>query len=53
MERGAVYFTSDRVLFKQVAAGETATAALSDEGEVYTWGWGGSWWDGTEKLGFI
>lgn len=30
----------------QIAGGETSSAALSDEGEVYTWGWGGSWWEG-------
>jgi len=30
----------------QVAAGETASAAVSSEGEVFTWGWGGSFWEG-------
>ena len=29
-----------------VACGETASAAVSDEGDVYTWGWGGSFWKG-------
>lgn len=30
----------------QIAAGETSSAAVSDEGDVYTWGWGGSFWEG-------
>lgn len=35
----------------QIAAGETASAALSDEGELFTFGWGGSWWQGNAGLG--
>jgi len=35
----------------QVDAGETASAAVSDEGEVFTWGWGGSFWGGNGGLG--
>ena len=34
-----------------IAAGETACAAVSDEGDVYTWGWGGSFWQGNGGLG--
>ena len=30
----------------RVACGETASACVSDEGDVYTWGWGGSFWKG-------
>lgn len=35
----------------QVAAGENTGAALSDEGELFTWGWGGSFWSGNSGLG--
>ena len=35
----------------QIDAGETASAAVSDEGEVFTWGWGGSFWGGNGGLG--
>lgn len=34
-----------------IAAGETSTAAISDEGELFTWGWGGSYWEGNGGLG--
>lgn len=30
---------------KQVACGQRHTAALTEEGDVYTWGWGGSFLD--------
>lgn len=35
----------------QIDAGETSSAALSDEGEVFTWGWGGSFFGGNGGLG--
>lgn len=35
----------------QIDAGETSSAAVSDEGDVYTWGWGGSWMSGNGGLG--
>lgn len=34
-----------------VDAGDTSCAAVSDEGEVFTWGWGGSFWSGNGGLG--
>ena len=34
-----------------IGAGETASAAVSAEGDVYTWGWGGSFWQGNGGLG--
>jgi hypothetical protein len=34
-----------------LAAGEQSSAAVSDEGDVYTWGWGGSYWKGNGGLG--
>lgn len=30
---------------------ETSSAAISEEGEVFTWGWGGSMWGGNGGLG--
>lgn len=36
---------------KQVACGEFHTAVLSEAGNVYTWGWGGSTWGGVGCLG--
>jgi alpha-tubulin suppressor-like RCC1 family protein len=39
------------LLRAQIDAGETSSAALSDEGEVFTWGWGGSFWGGNGGLG--
>jgi len=36
---------------KQIDAGETSSAAVSEEGEVFTWGWGGSLWGGNGGLG--
>jgi E3 ubiquitin-protein ligase HERC2 len=35
----------------QISANETSSAAVSEEGDVYTWGWGGSWWKGNGGLG--
>lgn len=35
----------------QIAVGETASACVSEEGDVYTWGWGGSFWQGNGGLG--
>lgn len=35
----------------QIDAGETSSAAVSDEGEVFTWGWGGSFFGGNGGLG--
>jgi E3 ubiquitin-protein ligase HERC2 len=35
----------------QVDAGDTSCAAVSEEGEVFTWGWGGSFWSGNGGLG--
>ena len=35
----------------QIAAGEQSSAAVSAEGDVYTWGWGGSYWKGNGGLG--
>jgi alpha-tubulin suppressor-like RCC1 family protein len=35
----------------QIDAGETSSVAVSDEGEVFTWGWGGSFWGGSGGLG--
>jgi len=32
-------------------AAETSCAAVSDEGELFTWGWGGSYWGGSGGLG--
>jgi alpha-tubulin suppressor-like RCC1 family protein len=34
-------------LRSQIDAGETSSAAVSAEGDVYTWGWGGSFMQGT------
>ena len=41
----------DGIRITHIAAGETACAAVSDEGDVYTWGWGGSFWQGNGGLG--
>lgn len=30
----------------QISAGETASAAVSEDGDVFTWGWGGGWGQG-------
>jgi hypothetical protein len=35
----------------QIASGETSTAAVSADGDLYTWGWGGSWLRGNGGLG--
>lgn len=34
----------------QISAGETASAAVSEDGDVYTWGWGGGWGQGTRAV---
>ena len=35
----------------QIDASDTSCAAVSNEGEVFTWGWGGSFWSGNGGLG--
>ena len=39
------------VKITSVSCGHFHTAALSDDGHVFTWGWGGSWMNGAGALG--
>ena len=39
------------VKIKSVKCGFYHTAALSEDGEVFTWGWGGNWMQGAGALG--
>ena len=41
----------DGIKISRIGGGETASAAVSEEGDVYTWGWGGSFWQGNGGLG--
>eukprot|EP00516_Mucochytrium_quahogii_P006280 CAMPEP_0203763006 /NCGR_PEP_ID=MMETSP0098-20131031/15739_1 /ASSEMBLY_ACC=CAM_ASM_000208 /TAXON_ID=96639 /ORGANISM=" , Strain NY0313808BC1" /LENGTH=418 /DNA_ID=CAMNT_0050657609 /DNA_START=307 /DNA_END=1563 /DNA_ORIENTATION=- len=41
----------ENVKAKQVVAGENHTAILSDSGDLFTWGWGGSFFSGAGALG--
>ena len=41
----------ESVKIKQVSCGHFHTAALSEDGELYTWGWGGSFFQGAGALG--
>ena len=41
----------ESVKIKQVSCGHFHTAALSEDGELFTWGWGGSFFQGAGALG--
>jgi E3 ubiquitin-protein ligase HERC2 len=41
----------DGIRIVALDAAETSCAAVSDEGELFTWGWGGSYWGGSGGLG--
>ena len=51
-------YSSSTYLFAQggkrivdISAGSTHAAAIDEDGQVYTWGNGGSWWSGGGQLG--
>lgn len=45
------FFAQGAKRIVEISAGSTHAAAIDEDGQVYTWGNGGSWWSGGGQLG--